>query len=460
MGGWFFRSLRFRLLGPLLASAIVAVIFVSIASNWLGAKWANQQLNLRYEAIEQTIANSTFPLNKTVLDSLAKLTQTQLVTLGKSGQVLDSTLPVRPSSITSSNSAITPPKSNGQRSPTYAKTEVNGQAYLICYIDTVFQNARVDKVFRVAVLFDEDQIEANQRRAAMLPLFTGLSTILALSTVTLVLGTRLVNRLARLQKRVEAVAGGDFMSKVSDSNGDEIGRLGGAVDAMAVQLGKLWSTVNRQQSERLLHQIAGGMAHQLRNSLTGARMAVELHARQCGRSEDEALQVALHQMELTEDYVRRLLLVSSGRQDKDRPSAALQCWTDVRTSLAPMARHLQIDISWDLDQAAERFIIRDGSTWVAATTNLIHNAMQAGSIVRVSMKLDTQRNLLLCIADNGPGIPEAIASEIFNPFITSKHEGIGLGLSVVQRAAEHLGGKIRWTRQHEWTVFEFLIHSI
>jgi signal transduction histidine kinase len=90
---------------------------------------------------------------------------------------------------------------------------------------------------------------------------------------------------------------------------------------------------------------------------------------------------------------------------------------------------------------------------VAAVTNLVLNALQAGSRVRVVSKLVEPERMQVLVCDNGPGIPAGIASEVFEPFVTSKPEGMGLGLPLVRRAAEHLDGEVEWSRQGELTVF-------
>lgn len=440
------RSLRFRLLGPVVLTACLAAIVVALASYRLGTRWAESQVQIRFDAIEETLARSSFPLNATVLASLARLTQTEMATFAEDGSRLSITLdeaqPVR------MIDDLTSYPAGG------SSVVIDSHSYLVRAFPTARSGVRVDGVSTVAVLFDQNQIEASQRRAMLLPLATGLSTIVALTTVTLLLGSRLVGRLGRLKRRVEAVAAGDFRSTVSDRGADEVGQLGGAVDAMASQLDRLWKAVNRQQSQKLLHQIAGGMAHQLRNSLTGARLAVELHAKQCDQKDDEGLEVAVHQIEVAEDYVRRLLLVSTGRQHDDRPQPAGSCIDDVRKSMTSMARHLRIDLCWEIADQVKDFPLRDGPTWVAAATNLIDNAMQAGDRVRVTLTRSSEDLLVLRVADNGGGIADPIAAELFEPFVTSKPEGMGLGLSVVKRAAEHLGGDVRWFRERDWTIFE------
>lgn len=420
-----------------MVAAVVAAVVVAMGSYWLGDRRAERELSQRFDGIQRSLAESMFPLNRVVLDLLADLTQTQLVGIDSSGNVTDSTIEL---------------SENARRD------------YRILTFSTRNQTQRADRVARIEVLFDNQQIEASRRRAAILPLATGLSTILVLSTITLIVSSRLVGRVNKLHRRVELVAAGDFESKVSDQVDDEIGRLGSAVDTMATELRQLWNQVNHQQSEKLLHQIAGGMAHQLRNSLTGARMAVELHAKQCESADDEGIGVAIHQIEVAEDYVRRLLLVASGHQDDDRPMSIQQCFEDVRRSLSPLAKHLQVDMSWrvvDLkaddsraNDSTSQPLVSDGPSWMAAASNLIHNAIEAGDRIDVALTIDDAGCHRLTVADNGVGISETIADELFEPFVTSKPEGMGLGLSVVQRAAERLGGEVRWRREEDQTIFE------
>ncbi len=428
----------------MIAMASVAAILVAVLSLWLGKRWATDEMETRFAAIERTLSRSNFPLSATVLQSLAELTQTEMMTLSESDRLLASTLAVTDK----------PPLTDR------GGVSLGGQRYLSFLFPTVNSSMRSDRVAHVAVLFKETSLDASRRRAAVLPLITGLSTILGLSMMTYAMTSRWVQRVGRLQRSVEAVAQGNFDSLVSDDGGDEIGRLGGAVDTMARQLDQLWQQVNREQGERLLHQIASGMAHQLRNSLTGARMAIELHASDCSSSNDDGIRVAIHQLEVSEDYVRRLLMVASGRQDEEHPMPLEVCWEDVRTSLSPIARHLNIDITWRKRNETEDLELQDGPSWVAAITNLVQNSMQVAGQVQVELSVLTStlnhsgEMVRVRVEDNGPGIDVSIASQIFEPFVTSKPEGLGLGLPVVRRAAQGLGGDVRWYREHDRTVFE------
>jgi signal transduction histidine kinase len=91
-------------------------------------------------------------------------------------------------------------------------------------------------------------------------------------------------------------------------------------------------------------------------------------------------------------------------------------------------------------------------------TNLIHNAIQAmdgrGEIL-IETKAEN-RDVIVAIEDNGPGIPADVAARIFEPFFTTKAkgEGTGLGLSICARIVEKHGGTIRVESRPGRTRFE------
>jgi hypothetical protein len=255
---------------------------------------------------------------------------------------------------------------------------------------------------------------------------------------------------------------------------------------MSEQLLKMQETLQRQQGEKVLHQVAGGLAHQLRNSITGARMALELHQQRCELS-DDSLDVALGQLEETEAHVRRLLTVASGREEPESPEIALACLQDSMRALITTAKHLRIELNTNFAPELGNVRVSDGPSLQAAFSNLVLNAMYEGSRVTVECALlsedvePTRGTLenradgrkpgsaanvhplasvqmsgdfaLLTVCDNGKGPPPDVASEIFEPFVTSKPEGLGLGLPLVARCARRLDGAVHWDRVDQQTRF-------
>ncbi len=444
-----FATLRARFLLPLLGTALIAAVIVAVVSARMGRRWAMQEVQARFAGIESTLGESAFPLTASVLQSLADLTGTELVTMASDDSLLSETL--------SLSSRDLPTLQKELRESSATKQEVVSVAdhsFLSFKFRRSGKTLQNDRVASVLVLFDQDRIDESSRRAALLPLVTGLSTIVFLTTVMLGITRSLVRRLVRLQQGVQRVAAGDFLVAVSDETIDEVGQLGTAVDSMSRQLSRLWDQVHRQQGAKLLHQIAGGMAHQLRNTLTGSRMAIELHRQHCPADEKDDVDVAVRQMEVAEDYVRRLLMLGSGQQDQEQPSKLLDCLNDVRSSHAAVAKHLRVDLQWNDEGVEDGVVVADGPSFSAAISNLILNALQSATSVEVVASVDGG-TCVVEVADNGPGVDAAIADELFEPFVTSKPEGMGLGLPLVKRAAEQLGGQVSWRRENGFTRFRF-----
>lgn len=464
-----FRSLTSRLILPLLLASVLAASLVAAASYWLADRTAAEQLEQRFAAIQRSLEGSQFPLTRSVLTSLSELTSAHWITLGPDGQIVDSTLALAAAERRGLAERLT-------RLPVDTPVE-SAEPVRLNHAQRIYQAKRFRRtpiarrgaelpVHDVVVLFDDAQWRLARLRAAAAPLATGLSTIVLLSSVTLLLAGRLIHRVTWLQRQVEAIAQGNFSSDLPVNPDDEIGRLGRAVQSMAAQLRQMWEALGREHGQRLLHQIAGGLAHNLRNSITGARMAVELHARHCrgagGEAAskqdagDEDLQMAIDQLEQTENYVRRLLLVSSGKQELNRPAAVGECLRDIRNSLDNTARHRGVAVSWHVDERAAAGQVADGPTLTAAVTNLVWNAIQAGDDVRIAAALDAQAatpHVRIEVSDNGAGPPPEIAQSLFEPFVTSKPEGLGLGLPLVARSMESLGGTVQWDRHLDRTRF-------
>lgn len=446
-----FVSLRFRLLVPLLVTSVIAALFVAAMSAWLGSRWARENVANRFASIQRTLERSSFPLTPQVLNLLADLTQTDLVTLGEDGSIIATTLEIESPSELSQKTGVV---SNSGSSSLLA---LNGKEYRAYQVAGQPDAQRSGSSNRLLVLFDEAEIRRDGIRAAILPLITGLSTILLISSVSLYLANRLIRRLKRLQEKVDVVARGQFEVKELDSTQDEVGLLSNAITSMAEQLKALWDKLKTQQNERMLHQLAGGMAHQLRNTMAGARMALELQTRSKSPDNQAGIEVALREIMQAEDYIRRLLLVGQGRQDEPREMEVTQCLETVRSTLSHVAAHRKVELIWKNECDLQGVRVADGPTLISAVMNLVLNAIQAGMKVEVISRLEETSRLEIIVRDNGPGVPIQIAKDIFEPFVTSKPEGIGLGLPAVKRAAEQLSGEVNWDSQEGATEFNLKV---
>ncbi len=129
----------------------------------------------------------------------------------------------------------------------------------------------------------------------------------------------------------------------------------------------------------VLAQLAAGLAHQLRNAATGARMAVQLHARRCPgpETDDSSLEVALRQLALCEEQVKGLLSMDRAEARSRRPVSTHPSSSKRSPMLVePTCRHLGVELDPRRRRPA-RTVQADPEQLRAALLNLALNAIEA-----------------------------------------------------------------------------------
>jgi signal transduction histidine kinase len=454
-----FRSLRIRLLIPLVTTSLCIALIVAIVSAWLGSQWGKRTVDGQFAGMERTLRESSFPMTEPVLKLLAELTQSDLISYDRQGERLYSTFTdiELPSWLVG---GIDETQSEGRALGTLVNGEIlelDGRRFHVYQVRRNQQSSGNDTTDRILVFFDHKRVAETSNRAALLPLATALPTILVLATVAYYLSNRWIGRLRLLQQHVGRVARGDFENdSINNLENDEVGALQQSVNKMSAELKQLWGMVRQQQSSRVLNQLASGLAHQLRNTLTGARMALELFQRRQSSTEEE-IDVALREMQQAEEYIKRLLRVGKGEREAERPASIGDCMQHIAASLTVMANHLGVELTWQVADDAKKMEVCDGASLIAAVSNLGINAIQEADKVSIRVDRLDDEKLRILVSDNGPGVREDVAANIFEPLVTTKPEGAGLGLALVKRAAETLGGDVGWFRQDGVTCFEMTV---
>ena len=314
---------------------------------------------------------------------------------------------------------------------------------------------------RALVLTPVQSAAATMRAAAWPVIAVAAATLVLLVPLGLAATGGIARRIAAIERRVERFSRGDFSSDgpPPDADDDEVGRLAAGVERMRDELEALRSRLVAGERERLLGQLAAGFAHELRNAITGARLAIDLHRRRCpGASTpartDDSLAVACRQLDIVEEEVRGLLAL--GKPPSTAPAAVAldQLVAEVRELVGPRCDHAGVTLT---SSTPDRMTIvgrRDGLR--AALVNLALNAIDAagrgGSVLIASES--GPAGALLAVEDDGPGPPADLAASLHEPFVTGKPEGIGLGLAVARAVAEQHGGTLAWSRCDGRTRFE------
>lgn len=444
------RPIRAQILLPFTAVLLTAVAVTSIASSWLAARRSELAIVTQLNRMIATLSQTRFPWSRNVLDTMKGLSGAEFVLFDERDRPITATegvpvpLPVEPPHSLHDGELLSLGK---------APIVVLGERRY--FSASVRRRGAAPSAATLLLLFPVGSWERARADAAIPPLVVGGATLGVLFFAAAWLASRMAARIRRVEQQVARIAGGEFVQLAMDGRPDEISDLTASVNRMSQQLQQQQTLLSQTERSRLLGQLAGGLAHQLRNAATGARMAVQIHLRRCGTAEtDDSLEIALRQLSLMEEQMRGLL--SLGKTERRLPVARTlaELLSDVQSLVSPICHHQAI--AWSATcEASGELTIHDAEGVRTAVVNLVLNGIDAagqggrvGCVARYNAGAVT-----IDVFDDGPGPPPEIAGNLFDLFVSGKPEGVGFGLALARQVAEERGGTIRWDRTNDVTHF-------
>lgn len=193
-----------------------------------------------------------------------------------------------------------------------------------------------------------------------------------------------------------------------------------------------------------LGKLSAGIAHEVRNPLTGISLLLDdLHDRAAAASDDQVMiKKAVAEIERVERLINALLNYSSPARVEFRQSDLNQVVHDTVYLMRRQCERQKVHIGTNTGEPIPfRF---DPEKIKQALLNIIRNALDAmpdGGEIRVATSFAAD-HATIAVSDTGPGIRETDLPLIFEPFFTRKGAGTGLGLSITQRIVEEHHGRI------------------
>jgi signal transduction histidine kinase len=233
---------------------------------------------------------------------------------------------------------------------------------------------------------------------------------------------------------------------------DEVGRLSLAFRRMTERLEASIRRAELSQKLAAVGELATYLSHEIRNPLSSIRLGLQsLHRDlKLGYIPADAPRV----MELALGEVNRLDGVVRAVLEMGRPASPADGRTchvhgtleETLEVLRPKLRARGIELAYN-PRAERDEVEADGDGLRSVVLNLVLNALdalegRADGRIRISTWSREDGELHIRIADNGPGVPPAIADTIFEPFFTTKARGNGIGLPTALRAVQPWGGTI------------------
>ena len=226
-------------------------------------------------------------------------------------------------------------------------------------------------------------------------------------------------------------------------------QMQGVIDEIERVVGRLQQRereVLRAEQLAAVGQVAAGVAHELRNPLTSIKMLV-----QTGLEGPRPSGLPPDDLTIIEHEVRRMEACIQTFLDFARPPHAEPRRTDllgvVRRALALVegrARRQKVRCVTDLPPGPVELQI-DANQIQQVLVNLLLNALDAlpqGGAVRLEVRT-TAGGVEVRVRDDGPGVAAEVQKRLFEPFVSTKETGLGLGLSICRRLIEAHGGTIQ-----------------
>lgn len=227
------------------------------------------------------------------------------------------------------------------------------------------------------------------------------------------------------------------------------------------EIKKLQQQLQRNEKLAALGELSSGIAHEIRNPL-GIIKAIE----QTMRNELAANPEAVKELEIIDEEVERANRVVKALMEFGKPTTNNKMFCsinavleDVLTITNKYITQHKVNVEFKKTDIPDALI--DKEQLKQAFVNVIFNAVQAmpdGGRLKISTNQDENSFVKILFEDTGVGIEEKNINKIFNPFFTTKDEGTGLGLPIVNRIIDGHNGTINITSKvGEGTMFEILI---
>lgn len=254
---------------------------------------------------------------------------------------------------------------------------------------------------------------------------------------------RITAPLSHLALATEQVAAGNWNSSIPEHGRDEVSQVIHAFNRMVGQLQENQERLVSLEKMATWREIARVLAHEIKNPLTPIQLTIQqLRDKYDGpdpnyrqllfdctdiiHDEVESLRILVHEFS---DFARMPAMQKEMAQIVDVINEAVRLFSTYAITVHPASVP---EFPLDAEKMRRVFI------------NLLENAVAAANVQR---RVDIRVTLLssqvqVQVSDNGPGIAPHLLQRIFEPYFTTKHRGMGLGLAVAKKVIEEHGGKI------------------
>ena len=279
--------------------------------------------------------------------------------------------------------------------------------------------------------------------------FTLLFIVITMSLAVFISG-RLTSPLSMLSEGLASVELGKKSKHLSYNGNDEIGNMVKQYNRMLDELEESTHKLASSEREYAWREMAKQIAHEIKNPLTPMKLNVQqlLKSWKDGAPNFEEKLEGFSQNQI--EYIDNLSLIASAFSSFAKMPGTnpveVNLLEQIKTTLELFKNTDNVTFWVRWPHESQVFIFADREQLNGIFSNLFKNSIQAippdrKGLVKVTLEV-VRDKVIIAVADNGTGIPEAIQKKMFTPNFTTKSSGAGLGLSIVKKYVEAANGRI------------------
>ena len=304
---------------------------------------------------------------------------------------------------------------------------------------------------QLVVLKSYEPAEQSISRIDKMVLIVGLMALLSGTVLMMIVSWLVTHPLEELSRSVHAFGLGDVGYHVPRHGTQEVRELSKAFSGMRSEIQQANQKVLESERLATIGRMASSVSHDLRHYLAAIYANAEFLASDRFSAKERAdifgeIRAAVNG---TTEMIESLLIFSRTGNSVRRQPELMATLVERATALVrthPDAEGVKITTRYG--DPAETAVAVDGKQLERAISNLLLNACQSARVngrqARVAVALETyDRQMVVSVTDNGPGVPETIRECLFDPFVSEgKQKGTGLGLTLAHCIALEHGGEV------------------
>ncbi len=228
---------------------------------------------------------------------------------------------------------------------------------------------------------------------------------------------------------------------------NEVGQLARSFNRMTTELKRSQAEALTAEKFAFAGELAAMVAHEVRTPLTVMRSSAQMLASEkapASIDRDELASTIVSEVDRVNRVVDGLIQLARPVEGRPAPTSLVDSIERAVEFTKSHAEKTGIALECDLDQTQPPALC-DPDQIYQVVLNLLVNAIQAlqdGGRIRIATLEEKGGTVGFAVEDDGPGLPAELRDRVFNPFVTSREEGTGLGLAFVERAVKAHRGTV------------------